>query len=302
MNQETQLRQYYNSTIRKELKRLESKRYRLMILFGISILCMLTIGILALQSKIPAFAMFIWFPLTLYGFFLGSRIRKFKSVFKPPIVNLILRFLKLNLNYDFKGLIPKKAFHESGLFITDAPFYNGEDYFYGKIGDVHFEMCELDVRHISNVTNNEEYVFRGILFHADFPESFHGKILMFPTKDLPHHTHAIKSLARQGGYRIKVPNPRFESLFNTYADKNVEPSNLLSDEIYETILDYQQKIDKKISVSFVESHIFIAIHEPKDILEPHIFRSNVKFKFVQDFYDDIRNITRIIEDFNLHQK
>ncbi|MCB0619636.1 MAG: DUF3137 domain-containing protein, partial [Saprospiraceae bacterium] len=41
---------------------------------------------------------------------------------------------------------------------------------------------------------------------------------------------------------------------------------------------------------------YIAITEQKDILEPFVFRSNVSFELVREFFEDIQLLMRIVED------
>ncbi|MEM7101992.1 MAG: DUF3137 domain-containing protein [Bacteroidota bacterium] len=295
------LRRFYNASLHKVLIKLDRKRKTMIVLFLLSIFLFIGIGVIVVKTSMPALSLFAWIPLVAYGTFLFARIRKFKAAFKPPVVSLILDFFNKDIKYDMKNKVPKDRFLGSELFVTSAPYYRGEDYFTGKIGNVHFEMSELDVRQPSRVLSEMEQVFRGIFFHANFPEPFKGKILILPREDKQYLMRTIKGITRKGGYQVKAPIEEFEQEFITYANPDVATSNILSQGIFETILKYQKKIDKKIFVAFNESHFYLAIDEPKDILEPNIFRSNVNFHLIRDFYEDISDLMHIVEDFVLYR-
>ena len=313
-----EFRKYYNASLYHLLRRLERSRRWLVALFVLSILASAGLIVLVIRAHIPTLSLFAALPISLFSTFLFYRMRRFKAIFKPPVVDHILAFLDLNMRYDYQGIIPRERFWSSGLFTSAADYYRGEDYFCGTLGRTVFEMCELDVRQTSRVRSGYEPVFRGVFFHANFQKPFNGKILIFPREDRPHHMRSIKRLLLRGGQEINVPNEEFDDIFVTYASANVhtegleaqevyegnvsgmDAGQLLSPEIYEALLNYHYKIDKKLCIAFIEDDIYIAIHNPKDILEPNIFRSNTSFRIVREFYVDLRDILRIVEAFETH--
>ncbi|MEO1435492.1 MAG: DUF3137 domain-containing protein [Bacteroidota bacterium] len=301
MKELSELRKYYNDTLHKVLRRLDRRRQWMLVLFFFSVLLFLAVGWLVVETHVPALTLLVLLPLTGYASFLYSRILRFKARFKPPVVNLILSFLGLNLVYEQQGKIELEHFQKSGLFVNNINYYNGEDLIRGTIEDAAFEMSELDVREHSQVRNQPRQVFRGIFFHIEFKEPFRGKILMLPKADKPFQSRTIKRITRSGGYRIDVPNEKFNELYLVYADATVAPSNLLHEGIYETILAFRKKTnDKSIYVSFVESHLYLAIVDSKDILEPNIWKTNASFKLVQDFYEDLSDLEWIVHDFDAY--
>jgi len=55
---------------------------------------------------------------------------------------------------------------------------------------------------------------------------------------------------------------------------------------------------KTLFLSFQDRKIYAALAEPKDILEPYIFQSNVSFELIREFFSDIQLLLKIIEDFD----
>ena len=61
---------------------------------------------------------------------------------------------------------------------------------------------------------------------------------------------------------------------------------------------FRNKTQKEIYVSFINNDIYVGVTEPKDILEPSIFMSNVSFELVREFYEDIELLVSIVQDFD----
>jgi len=92
--------------------------------------------------------------------------------------------------------------------------------------------------------------------------------------------------------------PAFEKTFMAYATPYTNVTGVLSKDMQHLIVDYRLKTGKEIYVSFLEEKIYIAITEPKDMLEPFIFQSNVNFELVKEFFEDIYLLMSIVEDFD----
>lgn len=299
-----EFRLYYNHTIHPELCRLELKRQRLLGLFALTILLLIGICFLAVYVSIPTVTFFLMIPLGFYLTYLLYSLRQFVATFKPYVVNLILDFIDDDLNfgtlsYDSKRSITKKEFKSSKIFASKASFYKGEDYISGKVGELDFEMCELKVKEFSKVRNRLNYVFRGIFMQATLKRSIRGSIIILPRKFKQYLTRSIKDFTKNNGRIVeRIQNEEFADLFMTYATRNASPHMVLNDEMQSAIVDYRKKIGKEIYVSFVNNNIYIAVTEPKDILEPYIFSSNVSFELVREFFEDIHLLISIVEDFD----
>jgi len=251
----------------------------------------------------PVIALLIWIPITVYSSFLGWRIQKFKANFKPKIVQLILDFIVHDMTYSHKAYLPKERFLQSRFFITEAPHYKGEDFIAGQIGRLTFEMCELDVRDISKVGSNALMpVFRGIFFIAKTENAFNGEIVILPKSERPYLSRTIKDLNRREHRLLPVKYPGFNDKFITYTSLHANRELIINEAFYGLLFDFAKKINKKVYMSFVEGYIYIGVSEPKDILEPNIFRPNTSFKLVYEFYEDlyniVYNIVSLMEDFD----
>ncbi|MFK8100975.1 MAG: DUF3137 domain-containing protein [Saprospiraceae bacterium] len=304
MRRLNEFRLYYNHTIYPELLRLERKRKQLLLLLFASIFIVIAVFSLGLYLNILSITLSLLLPIGFYITYLLYRIQQFRATFKPHVVNLLLDFIDDSLNfgtlkYDAKRFIPKPIFLASQIFATDAPFYLGEDYIEGKIGELDFELCELNVKEYSKVRSRLNYVFRGILLHATFKKPMKGAILILPRKFRQYLSRTIRLFNRLGGKSVDhIHNTAFEEIFMTYATPDSDYMNLLSEDMQESILDFRDRTGKEIYVSFKGNEIYIAVTEPKDILEPFIFKSNISFALIREFFEEIQLLLTIIEDFD----
>lgn len=291
-------RLFYNRTLHAELIRQERTRRRLLVLFATSVLVFAVVGLAIYSLQIPSIALLSWIPIAAWSSFLGWRIRKFIAGFKPKIIQMILDFSKHHMSYSHKAFIPQEKFLQSRFFSSKAPYYKGEDYIAGTIGRQHFELCELDVRQNSRVVGSMIPVFRGIFFRAKTANEFSGEIVIIPKAERPYLTRTIKDLIRRGDWQLNVKYPGFNEKFITYVSPQANTELIIHESFFGVLYEFAKKINKKVYMSFADGHVYIAVWESKDILEPRIFQSNVSFKLVNEFYEDLYNIVSVIEEFD----
>ena len=302
---EDEFRVYYNHTIYPELLRLEFRRKRLLRLLFLSAILIGALFVLEIYVNIFLLTLLIALPVGAYVLYLIYRIRLFKITFKPRIVGLILDFMDelpnfSNLKYDIDKKIEKSRFKKSSIFTTKAPFYKGEDFISGKIGEMDFELSELDVREHSPINNNLQTVFRGIFLYAIFNEETEGSIILWPRHQRQYLTRAIKAVTWEGAENVdhEILNDAFREKFIVYATEDTHVISILSDPMQAAIIEYIEKYDKDIYISFVNKEIYAGITSEDDILEPHVFRSNLSFKLIDGFYKDIKMALEIVRDFD----
>ncbi|MEM6319261.1 MAG: DUF3137 domain-containing protein [Bacteroidota bacterium] len=304
-----EFRLFYNHTIHPELQRMERKRKRLLLLLSLSILLLIGLTILDIYVDILVITLFFLIFIGFYITFIFYRIRQFVITFKPNIVDLILDFIDDDINYGTltykaKEKIPKSTFLKSQLFATDAAYYKGEDYIQGSYREMAFELCELNVREYSKVRNRLNYIFKGVFFIGHFNSQAHkgkGKIVILPREFSQYQSRTIKEFNRIGGRNAEdIVTRKFRDAFIVMANRRANINNILSLDMQQSILDYREKTQKEIYVSFISNQMFIAVTEPKDLLEPHIFQSNVSFELVREFFEDLQMLFSVLEDLDVN--
>lgn len=296
---------YYNHTIHPELMRMERLRKRLIWLLFFSILILIGVFALSLFLKVLALTLFLMAPVGLYIGFLLYRFQQFRATFKPNVVNLVLDFMDNDVNYGtlkYSHLrsLSKETFFDSKIFVTTADHFEGEDYIEGKIGELPFEMCELNVREFSQVRNRLNYVFRGVFLHTTFNYDLRGAMLILPREYRQYLSRSIRAFDLLGGKNVdhRFSNPEFVETFMTYATPDAPYKSLLSDLIQQVLVDYRRRSGKEIYISFLGKEVYVAVTQPKDLLEPFYFRSNVSFDLIREFFEDVQLMIQIVSDFD----
>ena len=303
-----EFRQYYNHTIHPELMRLERKRLRLLRLMLFSAIILVGIILFEFYMNILVLTLVLSIPIGLYIFYIGYRIREFRLTFKPQVMNISLDFIDDRMTYDpehplvydAKKKISKELFLESQIFPKNMDVYSGEDYIVGRVGEMDFEMSELNVKALSKVSSGYTQIFRGVFMHATFPEEARGRVIIWPRYLRQHFTRSIKNFHWEGGINVdhEILNRDFKKAFLTYATEDTHLVSILSEPMQDAILRYRAQTQKDIFMSFQDREIYAAISEDKDLLEPNIWRSNLNFPLIREFFEDIHLLLRIAEDFD----
>jgi len=303
-----EFRLYYVQTIAPELQRLERKRLRLVGLLLMSVLVFG--GLIAFQFYVNIWVIFLllMIPHVFYTGYLLRQLQRFRQRFKPNVIEPLLDFIDNGPNFDTnyplayypREGMTKKLFQDSGIFSTPAPYYTAEDKIAGKIGEIEFELCELDVRENSPVRADLDEVFKGVFLHAFFKAQVSGQVRVWPRSRRQFLTKAIKDFTFTGGKNAdhEIMNPSFRQLFMVYATPNTVVHAILPETIQEAIVRYHTRIGRDLYFSFQNKDFFVGITQPKDLLEPYIFRSNQSFDLILEFMRDITLILQIVQEFD----
>ncbi len=194
-----ELRLFYNHTIHPELLRMDVRRRKLLRLLFFSSALILIVVIIALALQIFVLTLFLTIPVTLYMVYLYGQIRKFQKTFKPHVVRLILDFIDNDVNfgtlyYDEGRAIDIREFQYSQIFSEDVVEYTGEDYINGVVGELAFELCELEAKAFSRVRSKIDTVFRGVFLHAEFKDLKKHLSLHTQLNDITQKIHLIKGV------------------------------------------------------------------------------------------------------------
>lgn len=300
-----QFRIFYNQAIHPELMRMERKRLRLLRLLFFSAVMLTGIIFFELYIGILPLTLSVGILIVLYLIYLGWEVRRFLQTFKPNVVTLVLQFISQapnrgRLNFDAKASLPKNMFLGSRIFASEAQIYEGEDLIRGTVGQMLFELCELNVREQSVVSARTNYVFKGVFLHAVFPEDVRGTMAVWPREARQYLTRPMRNFVREGAQNQdeEITNPAFAKLFTTYATESTHVAGILTEPMQEAILAYHERTGKEIYLSFLEKDIYLAVTEPRDLLEPNIFTTNLSFELVRGFWEDINLLLEIVEEFD----
>jgi len=303
-----EFRLYYSHTIAPELLRMERQRLRLLRLLFFSLFILGGLAAFQFYVNIPVVTFILLIPHVVYIGYLFRQIQRFRQRFKPNIIELLLDFIDNGPNFDSnyplvyspKEGLPKKLFQSSCIFATSAPYYLAEDTIRGRIGEIEFGLCELDVRENSPIRADLNTIFKGVFLHACFKAEIKGNIMVWPRERRQFLTKTIKNFTFAGGRNVdfEILNADFRNLFMVYATPNTHVAGILPETMQEAIVRYYQQTRRRLYFSFQDQDFFVGITQPKDLLEPYIFRSNLSFDLILEFMRDITSILQIVHEFD----
>jgi len=237
---------------------------------------------------------------------------KFVSRYKNEIIGSIVRFIDEGLVYDAGNLIAQREFIASRLFYPTPDRYSGDDYVSGSIGKTAIAFSEIHAKYKTETSgaNGEKTekwtsLFDGIFFKADFNKDFKGEYFVLPDMAEKLFGRAgtfLQSAIKRYGELIRLEDTEFEKQFVVYGSDQVEARYILSASLMKRLLDFKRRTGKKINISFVRSHLYIAIPYNKALFEPRYYSSVISEEKTTEYFLDLEMAIGIVTDLNLNTR
>ncbi|MNK35175.1 hypothetical protein D3C87_536910 [compost metagenome] len=292
---------------RKKIASTQTKGY-IFILLGIAIA---VIGFI-LGFPIPAVIAGL-IPL-IYGAVLHYKIsdslRAYKNAYKQDVIGAALKFLDESLALQPGAGIDVSEFVYTQLFTQNPDRYNTEDLVTGSAGKTRFYFAEVHaeyktVTQTKNGTRTEWHdIFRGIIFAADFNKNFNGVTIVRP-KGFANALGAwfSKNIFSFGDSDVvKLENPDFDKTFITYGSDQVEARYILTPAMMERILKLNHETKYDITLSFIESRMYIAFPLNRNYFEAPVFKSLNNAEALNDDITAIKFMYDIVQELDLNTR
>lgn len=292
-------------SLQPELVKLEAKRQELKakgtksgLTWG-GICCILCIG-LCIYGGLGAASLIIA-PVIggiILFFCIQSKGGELSLHYKTNIIAVIISRLCENATFEPEKGISENTFAGSGLFAVSPDRYNCEDLIQGRIGATEFRCSEIHAEEKRVTTNGKGQtrtvwidIFKGFFFIADFQKEFKGQTTVYRNSWIKLHF---------GEQRVKLENPEFENSFDVYSNDQVEARYLLTPSLMERLLLLDRKFPGKITLSFRNSNVIIAIPDSTNHFEASIWQSMLKSNTLQYEFNTLCLLTGIVNDLNLN--
>jgi len=265
--------------------------------------------ILGIGISIIAFILFI--PIgTLFGplvifpvgipflggvLFAGKMSKKVKGIsneFKQKYVTkeLLKVFPDSKYRYDY-GFSQDEVIASKLLHKQDR--YYSEDLIYGSFDGVKF--CCSDVKQQDVRSNGKSTtvvtVFQGRFYEFDFPKEFMYNLLLIQ----PFNFRPFESYNK-----IKMESIQFNSELKVYAKNDHEAFYILTPHFMEQLLVLDRKYNDKISFSFINSKLYIAIDSRKDYFDIKPFKPISK-SLIEEYKNEFDEIKDFILTLRLNR-
>ena len=201
-------------------------------------------------------------------------------------------------------------FRNSQLFTTDPDRYATEDLISGKAERTSFYFAEVHAEYKTETqTKNGRQVqwhdiFKGIIFVADFNKNFNGETVVRP-KDIGSSIGAwfSKNVYAFGDKNvIELENEYFNKNFVTYSTDQIEARYILTPAMMEKISDLNERSAYCVSLSFINSSMYIAFPLDQNYFEPPVFKTLLRPNLLENDLSILSFMYDIVRELDLNTR
>jgi len=238
-----------------------------------------------------------------------SMSKDYTHEFKDNIIHPLIKQIDEDLQYSKTLCIAQRYFQSSKIFTKDIDRYTGNDLVKGDIegiklrfSDVHAEYETRD----SKGRTSWHTIFQGLFLVADFNKDFKGKTVILPDKAEKSFGKIVGSWLQSKNMSrdelVKMDSPEFEKQFVVYATDQIEARYILTHSMMKRLLDYKKRVKVPLNISFVNKQIFLALEYNKDLFEPTVFSTLLKYELIKEYITTLQLAIGIIEELRLNEK
>ena len=316
MKSTEELRKLFESELKPALQAIEGERKNILTKYIVCIVGALgsfAAAYFLAETYIIVFYLAIAAILGL-GYYLFFVVKKqqraYRAIYKKDVVKQIVNLINPDWQYESEGRISSTNYRNSQLFATKWDKYEGDDLVSGIIEKTDFRFSELYTQYKTYETDSdgdtkEEWhtIFKGLFAHADFNKEIKGRTFILPE-------HAAKQISKfgmsinDGGKTelVKLENPEFEKIFKVYGTDQIESRYVLTPTMMEAMVNIYKKYKRRVYFSFIGSRVYVAMSFNKDLFEPRILKSGVRFEDMEQMNEQFKLIQVLIHEMNLNTR
>ncbi|WP_412466834.1 DUF3137 domain-containing protein [Pedobacter sp. KLB.chiD] len=243
-------------------------------------------------------------------FKINDSLTAYRNDYKTNVIGAALKFLDESLSINPYQGIAASEFMYTQLFTQEPDRYKTEDLVTGCANKTRFYFAEVHaeyktVTQTKNGTRTEWHdIFKGIIFAADFNKNFNGITILRP-KGFANALGAwfSKNVFSFGGNDVvKLENPDFDKTFITYGSDQVEARYILTPALMERILNLNHQTKYDISLSFIESRMYIAFPLNRNYFEAPIFKSLMNAEALDNDVTTVKFMYDIVQELDLNTR
>lgn len=301
---------YCNSIIPQEEKIIYRKKT---IVMFITLICILLVEVLITLIVYP-----LWDPIvfimpiiaiTSTGVIVSNlkyKWRDFKEKYSKQVFDCLLKGYKYEYNQNH--YIGKTMFNESGFGSTDYDTYTGEDLLIVHIPNddnspspVTLNICDLKITKTEKYTEQvkksdgsyktEErtrtiIIYDGVFGYIYFPFKFKCNMSL--------------NIAFSGEKKIKLEDIRFNKIFKTYTDNQLEALLILTPTLMNKLKKFSKRVSKFKLLLKESGSMYFGMS--RDLFKLNSFLKKPSGKVFERFYDDVYDIVSMVDEIKNNNK
>ncbi len=318
MKSNEELRALYDNDLKEKLASLEEMRIKVRnktILMGLLVLAAIACFVFTEQDGF-GFLLYIGIAcvigVIIFVVLFSKEKGQYRHAFKENVVRSIVRLINPDWSYSPDGYIAPEEYYSSKLFTKRHDRYKGDDLVTGAMEKTDFRISELHTEYKTESTDSKgrkkttwHTIFKGLFVHLDFNKEIKGETLVLPdTAEKLFGSFGKKLQSWGSGSRelVKMENVEFEKLFVVYGTDQIEARYILTPAIMEAMIRIVDVYGKKVYFSFIGSRLYFAIMISKDLFEPRVFSSGVRFEDIERMNRNFSIIETLIHEMNLNTR
>ncbi|QVK17453.1 DUF3137 domain-containing protein [Mycoplasmatota bacterium] len=211
---------------------------------------------------------------------------EFKSKYLPAEIKKIYPNCIYNVT---KGFTKEEIYHSKVLRQQDR--YHSEDFMSGEFEGVQFESADVNLQDVrsNGKSTTVVTVFLGRVYKFEFNKPFKSNILINQPSFFYHLF---------GWNRIKTESKKFNSELSIYSDNEHDAFYILTPHFMERLLVLDRKYHDKISFSFINNQLYIAINTNRDTFDLKMFHP-LDLSILQEYRNELNDIKEFVYQLNL---
>lgn len=228
----------------------------------------------------------------LYAGMYHKKIKALSNAFKQKYVVQEMKKLFPDSEYFYDQGFSETEVVESGLLYNRDRF-RSEDLMVGNFEGVGFRCCDVEQKEVRRSGKHTRVVtvFKGRFYEFDFPKPFKYNLQLLQ----PYNFRPFSGLKK-----VKSESINFNSELKIYAQSEHEAFYILTPQMMERLLYMDQKYTDKISFSFKNKRLYIAIDSREDYFDIKAF-TPVDQTIFQAYHNELENIIDFIKVLQLDE-
>lgn len=195
--------------------------------------------------------------------------------------------------------IAQENFTRSKIFTTTPDRLGGITI---ELSDLHAQKKHKD----SKGRTSWSTIFQGLFIICEFNKHFQAQTVILPDTAQSTFGSFIGNWLQANNISrlelVKMDSPEFEKEFVVYSTDQIEARYILTHTLMSKLLHLKKKSKHPLYVSFIGGKIYMAIEYNKDLFEPSVFHSLLKYKIAMQYIQTLHLALGIVQELQLNQK
>ena len=229
--------------------------------------------------------------------------------FKSRVIGSLVHSMNGNLDYRPGSHLSRETFEQSGLFPQRIDRFDGNDLVEGEIEGVLLRFSDVVAKKKTEDAKGKtswQVLFRGLFIVSESNKDFQGRTVVLPdTAESMFGSLVGGWLQSKNPGRdplVRMDDPEFEKKFVVYGTDQIEARYLLTPAMMKRLLAFREERGCDVYVSFVDSHINLAVSYDDDLFEAPLFSSLLDRRKTMEYIETMMQAIGVVEELQLHRK